>query len=81
MKVLKFGAEWCTACKMLTRVLEGVESNIPIEEINIDENQDISIKYGIRGVPTMILVDDSGTEIKRQVGMMTEAQYVTFTSV
>lgn len=78
MKVLKFGAEWCTACKMLTRVFESIDSAVPIEGINIDEHQDVAIKYGVRGVPTVVLVDGAGNEIKRHVGMMTEAQINKF---
>lgn len=81
MKVLKFYADWCQPCKMLTRILADVESPLPIEEVNIDEQQDVAIKYGIRGVPTMVIVDDAGNEVKRQVGMMNEAQFKNFVSV
>jgi thioredoxin 1 len=81
MKVLKFYADWCSPCKSLTKILEGVESPLPIEEVNIDEQQEIAVKYGIRGVPTMIIVDDNGNEINRKVGMMTESQITSFLTV
>lgn len=81
MKVLKFGAEWCSACKMLTKVLEDIESPIPVEEVDIEESQEVAIKYGIRGVPTMVIVDDSGNEIKRQVGLMNETQFKQFVNI
>ena len=83
MKVLKFYAEWCGPCKGLTMVINGAKDkiNIPIEEINIDEEIMTSVEYGVRSVPTMILLDDNNTEIKRQVGAMNETQLLEFLKV
>lgn len=67
-KILKFEASWCQPCKMLTKTLEGVETNIDIERVDIDENAELAMKYGIRGVPTMILIEDD-KEVKRMSGM------------
>ena len=78
MKVLKFSASWCGPCKMLARVLEDVTSPVPIENVDIDENQDMAIRYSIRGVPTCVLVDDTGKEIKRVSGVLTENQFTQF---
>ena len=69
MKVIKFSASWCGPCKMLARNLEDITTNIPIENVDIDENQDAAMEYGVRGVPTMIMLDENNTEIKRMVGM------------
>ena len=69
MRVLKFSATWCQPCKMLARNLEDVNTIIPIENIDIDEHQDTAMEYGVRGVPTMIMLDENNTEIKRMVGM------------
>ena len=69
MKVIKFSASWCGPCKMLARNLEDITTNIPIENVDIDENQDVAMEYGVRGVPTMIMLDENNTEIKRMVGM------------
>jgi len=66
---------------MLSRVVENIASPLPIEDVNIDTSQDVAIKYGIRGVPTCVIVDDAGTEIKRHTGMMNEAQFKNFVSV
>ena len=77
-KILKFSMEGCGPCKMLTRVLEDIESPLPIEEIDVDANKEIAVKYGIRSVPTCILLDDGGAEIRRQSGYMTEAQFNKF---
>jgi thioredoxin 1 len=80
MKALKFEASWCQPCKMLTKIMEDAAGQIttPIEKIDIDENMDLAKQYGIRGVPTLVLVDDEGKEIKRQSGVMMEAQLLEF---
>ena len=67
-KVLRFTASWCGPCKMLARNLEDVDTNIPIEVIDIDEKQDIAVEYGVRGVPTLVMLDEN-VEVKRLVGM------------
>ena len=68
-RVIRFTASWCQPCKMLARNLEDITTNIPIENVDIDENQDAAMEYGVRGVPTMIMLDENNTEIKRMVGM------------
>jgi thioredoxin 1 len=74
MKVLKFSATWCGPCKMLARNLEDVNTNIPIENIDIDDHQDTAVEYGVRGVPTMIMIDENNNQVKRLVGMQSLKQ-------
>ena len=80
MRVLKFEASWCQPCKMLSRVIEDAKDKIttPIEVVDIDEHQDLAIYYNVRGVPTMIILDDDGKEVKRQSGMLMESQLLEF---
>ena len=68
MKVIRFTASWCGPCKMLAKTLEDIDTQIPIEVIDIDENQDLAMNYGIRGVPTLVMLDGD-VEVKRLVGM------------
>lgn len=74
MKLLKFSASWCQPCKMLSKTLEGMTLPLEIESFDIDENQQKAIDYGVRGVPTMVVVDDTGKEVKRVVGYKNEKQ-------
>lgn len=80
MKLLKFYATWCGPCKGLSMVLEGVKEQLPmsVEDIDIDANMDTARKYNVRSVPTMVVVNDDGSEVKRVVGMMNEKQIIDF---
>lgn len=80
MKLLKFYADWCGPCKALSMVIESAKDriDIPIEEINIETDMDAAVKYGIRSVPVMVLVDESGNEIKRKVGSLNENELFQF---
>lgn len=72
-KVIKFSATWCGPCKMLSKVLEDVVTDIPFEHLDIDENQDLAKQYGVRGVPTMIMLEDDQV-IKTLVGMQQQSK-------
>jgi thioredoxin-like negative regulator of GroEL len=80
MKLLKFYASWCAPCKGLSLTIENMKSSItiPVEDIDIDKNNDMARKYNVRSVPTMVIVDSTGSEVKRAVGMMNEKQVLTF---
>jgi thioredoxin 1 len=58
---------------MLAKTLEDVETQIPIEVIDIDENQGLAMDYGIRGVPTLVMLDGD-IEVKRVSGMLMKSQ-------
>lgn len=80
MKALKFYATWCQPCKMLSKIIEeaGNKITMPIEDIDIEQNMELAQKYGIRGVPALVIVDEDGQEIKRQSGMMQEDKLLEF---
>lgn len=75
--LVDFFAVWCGPCKMLGPIVDAVaEENagkIVVGKVNVDENRDLAIRYGIRGVPTLIFFKD-GREVKRVVGVQNKAQ-------
>jgi thioredoxin 1 len=68
-KVIRFTASWCQPCKAMASILEEINTNIPIEVVDIDAQQDVAIEYGIRGVPTLVKVDNNGNITGRMVGV------------
>ena len=51
---------------------------MPVQEIDIQGDPATAIKYGIRSVPVLVVVDDAGTELRRQVGLVTEEKLLEF---
>ena len=68
MEVLRFTASWCQPCKALAQQLEELGLDKEVTVIDIDEQQDLAIQYGVRSVPTLIAVDNN-KEVKRMVGV------------
>jgi thioredoxin 1 len=67
-RILRFTASWCQPCKMLAKTLEEINTDIPIEVVDIDVHSDIAMDYNIRSVPTLVM-KDGNIEMKRMVGM------------
>lgn len=78
MKVLKFSASWCSPCNMLAKVLEDYTGDVEIVEVDIDEDFVLPVKFGIRGVPTLVLLDGNGGELRRKSGMLMINQFEDF---
>lgn len=82
MRVLEFWAPWCAPCKISKAAIASLRAskNVNIEEINADENQDLVALYGIRSLPTMIVLSDSGEVVNRHAGAMNTIQMIDFLS-
>jgi thioredoxin-like negative regulator of GroEL len=66
-KILRFTASWCGPCKSLAQNLEIADLGLPIEVIDIDVHDDIANDYGIRSVPTLVMIQEN-IEVKRLIG-------------
>ena len=67
--ILYFTASWCGPCKALAPRMEKLSGQINYRKIDVDGNQDLSMKYGVRNVPSLVLVNENGEELNRLVGV------------
>jgi thioredoxin 1 len=79
--LVDYWAEWCGPCKMIAPILDEVSESykdkLQIAKMNVDENRDIPAKFGIRGIPTLMLFKD-GQLAATKVGAMSKAQLTAF---
>ena len=73
---LYFSAAWCQPCKTLSPVMEQVGNSIPVKKINVDEQSDLAQRYGIRSVPTVVLLENQ-IEVKRIIGVKPMNEYLS----
>ncbi|WJG09871.1 thioredoxin TrxA [Aliiglaciecola sp. LCG003] len=79
--LVDFWAEWCGPCKMIAPILEEVagdfDGKLTVAKLNVDENNETPPKYGIRGIPTLLLFKD-GNVAATKVGALSKTQLVEF---
>jgi len=79
--LLDFWAEWCGPCKMIAPILDEIvgdyEGRLKIAKLNIDENPATAPKFGIRGIPTLLLFKDGQVQAQK-VGALSKAQLKEF---
>ncbi len=79
--LVDFWAEWCGPCKMIAPVLEEVAvshaGRIKIAKVDVDDNREIAAKYGIRGIPTLMIFKN-GELAAQKVGALSKAQLTAF---
>lgn len=79
--LVDFWATWCAPCRMIAPVVESIAETfagrLAVGKINVDDNPQIPARFGIRGIPTMILFQD-GKEIARHVGATTHESLARF---
>jgi len=79
--LIDYWAEWCGPCKMIAPVLDEIadeyEDRVKVVKLNIDENPETPPKYGIRGIPTLMLFKDGNVEATK-VGAVSKSQLTAF---
>lgn len=79
--LVDFWAEWCGPCKMIGPLLESIaeeyEGKITVAKMDVDSNQEMPAKYGVRGIPTLIIVNN-GQVAATKVGALSKGQLTEF---
>jgi thioredoxin 1 len=79
--LVDYWAEWCGPCKMIAPILDEISKEyagrLKVAKLNIDENQQTPPKYGIRGIPTLMLFKNGNVEATK-VGALSKSQLTAF---
>ena len=79
LTVVDFWAEWCGPCRMITPIIEDVakeyDGSVNVGKVNVDHNGDVSMKYQVRSIPTILLIKN-GEIVDKHVGTISKAKLV-----
>jgi thioredoxin 1 len=76
-QILYFTASWCGPCRILGPIMESVKGQVNYSKLDVDAEQDLAIKYKVRSVPTLVLVEN-GVEKNRLVGVHQSPEILKF---
>ncbi|MFT4312001.1 MAG: thioredoxin [Candidatus Woesearchaeota archaeon] len=76
--VVDFYADWCGPCKMMAPTLDKIDreqTEMTIYKVNVEEQQDLAVKFGVRGIPTFVVFKD-GKQLESFSGFMPEPEFL-----
>ena len=79
--LVDFYADWCGPCKIMAPIIEELANELQgkakVGKINVDENQDLAMEYGIMSIPTIVIFN-KGKELKRLIGVKSKSELLSF---
>ena len=81
--LLDFYADWCGPCRMVGPVVDSISQEHPdvfVGKINVDDEQELSMKYGVVSIPTLVVLKD-GKEVNRAVGLHSKQEIISMLQV
>ena len=76
-EILYFSAPWCAPCKQLGPIMESLSGQINYRKINVDNDTELSTKYSVRNIPTLVLLEN-GEAVNRTTGLQSKQQILDF---
>ena len=76
-QILYFTASWCGPCRTLGPIMESLNGQINYRKLDVDNEQDLAVKYKVRSVPTLVLIEN-GVEKNRLVGVHQSPEIIRF---
>ena len=79
-QILYFTASWCGPCRILGPIMESIKGQVSYSKLDVDVEQDLAVKYKVRSVPTLVLVEN-GVEKNRLVGVHQSPEILKFYNI
>jgi len=76
-EILYFSAPWCAPCKQLGPIMDSLQGQINFRKIDVDNDTELSVKYGVRNIPTLVLLEN-GEAVNRTTGLQSKQQILNF---
>ena len=76
-EILYFTGVWCSPCKQLGPIMDSLQGQINFRKIDVDNDTELSVKYGVRNIPTLVLLEN-GEAVNRMTGLQSKQQILNF---
>tara|TARA_B110000285_G_scaffold4989_2_gene5296 strand:+ start:18 stop:263 length:246 start_codon:yes stop_codon:yes gene_type:complete len=76
-EILYFSAPWCAPCKQLGPIMDSLQGQINFRKIDVDNDTELSTKYGVRNIPTLVLLKN-GKAVNKTTGLQSKQQILDF---